>query len=216
VSDSPLWRREPVVVTGHADGTTQIWQIDVLNSTFREAVAIRVFKTPVLVVQVLAEGKALLMIDERGETYVASVDVICAKFIHLRLFEKCSSCGNSVKGGAGTLCSVCNLAVCKNCLCEKRPAKCVFCREIESGHMHRTESDSTRESRASTTEEEDGDETALQLLGTALPEFRTVSQYGLQAGMKADPKKQGLRYRREPRVAPKRTSSSGRNWRHSL
>jgi hypothetical protein len=123
--DPSLWLRTPIYATGHVDGTCTVWQLS--DWTFQEVASMKPSHHPIATVHIFALDRVLLVIDESGDTFSASVEAICMKFLRINLFEKCVVCGASVRNASPMLCSLCGLAVCKACVAARRPVRCTAC-----------------------------------------------------------------------------------------
>ena len=127
-ADGGLWLKNPLYVTGHDDGSVFAWKANILKRRLNPTLLMQNRKSPITAVAIFANSKAVISTDSNGATFLASIIPLQEMFISSRAFEKCRSCGSSIKGGLGYRCMNCGLYVCKSCIASKRPTTCIICK----------------------------------------------------------------------------------------
>ena len=112
--DSSVWTPRPWFVTGHSDGSTCMWEIDVHNASVVCTTLAKSHHAPIIALHVFHSNKALVSCDENGSVILLSCSKIKHKVLKSSCFNGCALCGKSFKNQE-YLCSHCGLPHCRNC-----------------------------------------------------------------------------------------------------
>lgn len=123
-SDNTMWTQSPFFVTGHANGTVNMWTVDIVSGKLEKKELMRFGDVHVTAVCIFGNGRAVAAINKKGQIYIAVSTNIRKSLLKYSLFDSCPCCKSPLTSEKLQFCPMCGLPVCEHCISPDGCTKC--------------------------------------------------------------------------------------------